>query len=99
MWKQGWTLLEAIPLGSKILVAILAEPEGQKICVTSAHFHHRAAQRREQWHALTATLQCITCPHKILLADHNSLIVPSTDSSLVYKDKTTAIAEAWETDS
>ena len=97
IWRHRWSLQEAIPLGSRTLTATLTDTDGQQICVTSAHFHHTSAQIMEQWHAMTATLACIPCLHKILLVDHNSLIVPSRDSQPFFEDKTALIVEARET--
>ena len=41
-------------------------------------------------------LLIVPCKEKILLADHNSLIVPSRDSCRVFEDKNKAILEARE---
>ena len=86
--------MEAIPLGSRILTVILKNAEGQTLCITSAHFHHKSAIRLEQWNGLYTTLAALPYEHKILLADHNSIVVPSRDSNPVFDDKVHSIVQA-----
>ena len=94
--KKEWSHKEAIPVGARILVVRLINSEGQEICVTSAHFHHKASQTVEQRKALSAVLASLPCPHKIPPADRHSLIVPARYSSPVFEDKTHSILEARE---
>ena len=99
VWNTSrWWLLTAWALGPRILVGILQNTEGQQICVTSAHFSHRPGKRAAQWKKLLNLLVTIPCEHKILLADLNSLVVPSRDSRPDYEDKNRAILDARESE-
>ena len=90
-------LLRAWSLGPRILVCSMLRAEGQEICAISAHFSHRPGKHGAQWRKLLSLLVTIPCEHKILMADHNSLIVPSRDSNPVYEDKNKTILEARAT--
>ena len=71
--------------------------EGQEICAI-AHFSHRPGKHGAQWRKLLGLLVTIPCEHKVLMADHNSLIVPSRDSKPVSEDKNKTILEARATE-
>ena len=99
LWKQRrWQLWRAWSMGPRTLVCSMVSAEGQAICAISAHFSHTPGKRGAQWRKLLSLLINIPCEHKILMADHNSLIVPSRDSNPVYEDKNKTILEARATE-
>ena len=99
LWNQRrWQLLRAWSLGPRILVCSMLSTEGQETCAISAHFSHRPGKRGAQWKKLLTLLVTIPYEHKVPMADHNSLIVPSRDSKPVYEDKNKTILEAKATE-
>ena len=70
--------------------------DGRHLCIVAAHFSHRATKRQAQWQRASDILSTLSYEHKVILAHHNSLIVPSRDSSPVFDDKTNAIVEATD---
>ena len=99
LWnKNRWQLRRAWSLGPRMLVYVMLSSDGHEICVTSAHSSYRPGKRGAQWRKLLNLLVTIPCEYKILMADHNSLVVPSRDSSPVFEDKNRAILDAKETE-
>ena len=98
VFKHGWRLVNMFALEPRILAAVIENIDGQQLFVISAHFHHRAKLRKAQWDNLLVSLLPLQYDNKILLADHNSLIVPARDSVPVFEDKNTTIVDARETE-
>ena len=97
VWNQERRCISAFSLSCCILVATLENMDGQRLHVLSVHFHHEHRLRREQW------LQIDKCSahlrgHVIMLADHNSLIVPARDANKPAEEKKNEILAAGDTE-
>ena len=68
-----WTVKHSFTVDDGILVAIVANAEGQPLTIVSAHFDHRPDERKDQWVELHRALQTCHFDDICLLADHNSL--------------------------
>ena len=84
-WEtKTWSCTSAISLSPRILSANLCSDTGLHISVIAAHFHHKPSLRLGQFEELREQIPTLGLhPNVVLLADHNSVIVPGIDSEIV----------------
>ena len=97
VWKQEWRCISAFSLSCRILVATLENIDGQRLHVLGVHFHHEHTLRREQWLQIDKCCEHLR-GHVIMLADHNSLIVPARDANEPAEEKKNEILAARDTE-
>ena len=78
-------------------MATLENIDGQRVHVLSVHFHHEHTLRREQWLQIDRCCEHLR-GHVIMLADHNSLVVPARDANKPAEEKKNEILAARDTE-
>ena len=73
-------LVLSFAIEPRIIMAELANPDGQTIVVLSCHFSHVPSLRKAQWAKLHKARHLFQGKQVLMLADHNSLVVPQRDS-------------------
>uniref|UniRef100_A0A7S1N8S7 Endonuclease/exonuclease/phosphatase domain-containing protein n=1 Tax=Eutreptiella gymnastica TaxID=73025 RepID=A0A7S1N8S7_9EUGL len=82
MWQHSrWTLKNSYSTDSRVLVCHFDDEDGGEWTVVTAHFHHDPAPRKKQWARLVATLQMMEAKKVVVLADHNSVLHETLDST------------------
>ena len=93
-----WTVKHSFTVNDRILVAIVANAEGQSLTIVTAHFDHHPEERKDQWVELHAALQTCHSDDTYLLADHNSLALPAQDAAKLPAKESPQVREARETE-
>ena len=74
-----WNVKCTFALDDHILVAKVQNSEGQSLIFVNAHFDHDPETRKTQWQKLHTNLKSYPTEDICLLANHNSLILPSLE--------------------
>ena len=80
LFSKQWTIKTAWSLSPRILYVERTDADGITHPVLSAHFHHDAILRLEQWKVLSA-LHTDLPPNLITLSDHNFVVLPARDKA------------------
>ena len=73
-------LVLSLAIEPRIILDELANPDGQSIVVLSCHLSHVPSLRKAQWAKLHKVKNLFQRKQVLMLADHNSLVVPQRDS-------------------
>ena len=74
-------MTNSFSISQRLLVTEIMNPEGTPLTVLTGHFHHDPKIRTSQWRTVRR-LASRHLPNLILLADHNSVLVPGCDTFL-----------------
>ena len=76
----------------------IAHCDKQNLTVVVAYFSHVANERPQQWRHLRGELAHLPSISVVLLADHNSLIIPAQDAAKPPQTEPNTVVEARETE-
>ena len=78
--------------GNGPAVSDFAHAVGGDLRVLTGHFSCDPSQRRQQWERLETKLQTMPPLPMVVLADHNSVMVPGVDSEAISKEISTVVS-------
>ena len=94
IWDKQWAHVSTHVISSRILVVCLQGSQKKKMMVVCGHMHHEAPQRSAQWTGMVQQLQAIPRDSAIYCMDHNSVIVPGSDSQVIPEAELPSITAA-----
>ena len=78
--------------GPGFLISHMRAKVGGDLRVLTGHFSCDPSQRRQQWEQLETKLQTMPPLPMVVLADHNSVMVPGVDSEAISKEISTVVS-------
>ena len=79
-------------MGQRFLISHMRAKAGGDLRVLTGHFSCDPSQRRQQWERLESKLQTMPPLPMVVLADHNSVMVPGVDSEAISKEISTVVS-------
>ena len=93
VWRQSkWEHVSSVAMGQRFLVLHMRAKVGGDLRVLTGHFSCDPSQRRQQWERLETKLQTMPPLPMVVLADHNSVMVPGVDSEAISKEISTVVS-------
>ena len=87
IWRDAkWEHVSSQDVGSRFLISHLKARAGGEVRVLTGHFSCEPTARRQQWGQIESKLSSLPSMPLVVLADHNSVMVPGSDSSKVSKE-------------
>ena len=87
LWRtEKWEHVSSEPLGPRFLFTHLKAKAGGEIRFLTRHFSCEPTERKFQWERLEAKIAAMPPLPLVVLADHNSVMVPGADSANVSKE-------------
>ena len=81
VWRESkWEHVSSVAMGQRFLISHMRAKAGGDLRVLTGHFSCDPSQRRQQWERLESKLQAMPPLPMVVLADHNSIMVPGVDS-------------------
>ena len=97
IWKHSWICHDSLTLSCRIIMSKFSNVDGQQMGVIGAHFDHDRHTRKALRLCIVQLLDKFQ-GHLVMMADHNSLIVPARDCDSPAEEKTLEILDARDTE-
>ena len=87
VWRESkWEHVSSVAMGQRFLISHMRAKAGGGLRVLTGHFSSDPSQRGQQWERLESKLQTMPPLPMVVLADHNSVMVPGVDSEAISKE-------------
>ena len=87
LWRDAkWEHVSSEDIGPRFLLSQLRARAGGEVRFLAGHFSCEPNERRQQWHKVEAKLAPLPPLPLVILADHNSVMVPGSDTAVVSKE-------------
>ena len=97
IYHMHWEPISHIQVDERLLYVVLSDPDGICFSFLVGHLHHGAGDRDAHWKKLQTHFHSFHSVQLFVLADFNSVIVPSRDSAVPNDHKSKASVEAGKT--
>ena len=87
-------LMSHVHIDERLLYVVLSHPDGIQFSFGVGHLHHSASDRDTQWKELQTHFPSFNQAQFFVLADFNSVLMPSTDSAVPNDHESKATVEA-----
>ena len=87
LWRDAkWEHVSSENIGPRFLLSQLRARAGGEVCFLAGHFSCEPNEGRQQWQKVEAKLAPLPPLPLVILADHNSVMVPGSDTAVVSKE-------------
>ena len=87
LWRDAkWEHVSSEDIGPRFLLSQLRARAGGEVRFLAGHFSCEPNERRQQWQKVEAKLAPLPPLPLVILADHNSVMVPGSDTAVVSKE-------------
>ena len=93
VWRESkWEHVSSVAMGQRFLILHMRAKVGGDLRVLTGHFSCDPSQRRQHWERLETKLQTMPPLPMVVLADHNSVMVPCVDPEAISKEISTVVS-------
>ena len=87
IWRDAkWEHVSLQDVGSRFLISHLKAKAGGEVRVLTGHFSCEPTARRQQWGQIESKMSSLPPLPLVVLADHNNVMVPRSDSLKISKE-------------